>query len=109
MGYKRLCLYTGKFPLVWLASFLKDPSSGCWIWRGRLSKKGYAYARLDGKVVRAHRAVYQAMNAYIVAHWDVDHLCRNRACVNPEHLEQVPRRVNFLRGNGIHNLPKQVV
>lgn len=109
MKNRRLCPYLGKFPLIWLKSFTADPTTGCWVWNGKLSEKGYAYARLDNRLVRVHRAVYQALNAYIIARWDVDHLCRNRACINPNHLEQVPRRVNFLRGNAIHNLPKKQV
>lgn len=72
----------------------------CWQWTASIKKNGYGQFNADGhnRIVRAHRYAYEAMNGPIPAGYDLDHLCRNRACVNPAHLEPVTRRVNLLRG-----------
>lgn len=65
-------------------------SDGCWEWRGRLSRQGYGYFDLDGKAVRAHRIAVQIVTgAPLLRQATLDHLCRNRACVRPTHLEVV--------------------
>lgn len=70
---------------------------GCWNWHGPLTPQGYG--RLWGRP--AHRLSYEAWIGPIGYGLDVDHLCRNRKCVNPEHLEPVTRKVNLSRGVGI--------
>lgn len=73
---------------------------GCWPWRGSIGTRGYGMFRLHsrGPVVRAHRFAYEALVGPIPAGMTLDHLCRNRACVNPAHLEPVSNRENILRG-----------
>lgn len=56
--------------------------------------------RLKGRRVYLHRYTYEAANGPIKATLQIDHLCRNRACCNPKHLEAVTQRVNILRGKG---------
>ena len=75
-------------------------ASGCWRWGGYVSESGYGVARVDGKSKPAHRAVHVALVGTIPQGLDLDHLCRVRDCVNPDHLEPVTRRVNVLRGVG---------
>jgi hypothetical protein len=70
--------------------------NGCWIWRGKRRTKG-GYATYQNTT--AHRFVYKQLVGDVRADWDVDHLCRVRDCVNPEHLEAVTRRENLMRGN----------
>lgn len=70
-----------------------DPSV-CWEWTGTRSAKGYGV--FSG--VRAHRAAYELLVGPIPAGLTIDHLCRNRACINPAHLEPVTNRENILRG-----------
>lgn len=78
-----------------------DRTKDCWNWKGALSGGGYGQVHLkDNKTVRAHRLTYELLVGPIPAGLQLDHLCRNRKCVNPKHLEPVTRRVNILRGVG---------
>lgn len=71
-----------------------DPVSGCWNWSCYIRADGYG--GLDGEL--AHRICYEALRGEIPRKLEIDHLCRNRRCINPAHLEPVTRRVNALRG-----------
>ncbi len=70
----------------------------CWIWQGKISGNGYGHIWLAGKTVGAHRLSYKLLVGAIPSRMTLDHLCRNRACVNPNHLEVVTNRTNLLRG-----------
>ena len=71
---------------------------GCWEWIRSCSSGGYGHAWIDGGHIYAHRLSYEVHKGKIPDGLTIDHLCRNRKCVNPEHLEAVTRRVNNLRG-----------
>ena len=76
--------------------------SGCWEWTSKVQHRdGYGVARLGHKEISAHRLSYALFVGPLIEGLTIDHLCRNRICVNPEHLEQVTRKENTLRGNGI--------
>src|SRR5262249_20449266 len=68
--------------------------SGCWRWIGAINAEGYDTLHRD----LAHRIVYELLVELIPAGLTLDHLCRNRSCVNPGHLEPVPLAINVLRG-----------
>lgn len=76
---------------------------GCWTWTGSTQQGGYGCFWFDDvrRQVPAHRAAWLLLVGDIPAGLDLDHLCRNRACVNPAHLEPVTRRTNLMRGDTI--------
>lgn len=79
---------------------MEENPSGCWVWAGAKSK-GYGTASVKGKQVTVHRAVYEALIGAVPEGMVLDHLCRNKSCCNPEHLEPVTQRVNVLRGTSL--------
>lgn len=72
----------------------------CWEWTA-CKGKGYGLVHFEGKLRVAHRVVYQLLVGKIPEGLTLDHLCRNRSCVNPEHLEPVTQKVNTLRSEAI--------
>lgn len=81
-----------------------EPSTletGCWEWSGCRNPDGYGMVSFNYKIRQVHRIVYEHFVGLIPAGLEPDHLCRNRACSNYEHLEPVTHRVNVLRGEGL--------
>ena len=72
----------------------------CWGWP-HAKLNGYGFVRIDKRPLRVHRVAYELLVGPIPDGMCLDHLCRNRACFNPKHLEVVTRGENVLRGDGI--------
>lgn len=72
----------------------------CWIWIGCVLKGGYGVFEVRGRSLCAHRVSFLLSGKRLSKKLTLDHLCRNRRCVNPDHLEAVSMRVNALRGFG---------
>lgn len=85
-----------------MARVIVDEESGCHIWTGAMNGKGYGQiGRGPGaKMTSTHRAAYELANGPVPPGLQLDHLCRNRRCCNPDHLEPVTARENILRGEG---------
>ena len=77
--------------------YVVNEETGCWEWTSHIVGSGYAGFYFEGKVRRAHRLSFAWANGFL-PDLDIDHLCRVRHCVNPDHLEAVSRRENSRRG-----------
>lgn len=72
--------------------------NGCWLWVGRVDRDGYGAFSVDTRPVKAHRFSYSTFVGAIPDGLQIDHLCRVRHCVRPEHLEPVTLQENLRRG-----------
>ena len=85
------------------AKIMSEPNTGCWRWVGRFGGDKCSYAMIgQGRTSRkAARYIYELFFGSIDPSLVVDHLCRNRWCVNPMHLEPVTQKENVRRGIGL--------
>lgn len=82
---------------LWAKAALPTHPDGCVEWTGAMHSEGYG---MIGSRGYAHRVAYELLVGEIPKGFQIDHLCRNRACMNPNHLEAVTQQVNLRRGNG---------
>lgn len=75
----------------------KEPNSGCWLWLGQVSNRGYGIFRTSkrSKWNFAHRVAYMAAHGSVAPGLDVAHVCHVRSCVNPQHLVAATRSENM--------------
>jgi hypothetical protein len=83
-----------------IKSLIKVDDAGCWNWQGYL-RVGYGTLSIDGRPHLAHRVSYMAYVGPIPVGLHIDHLCRNRRCVNPQHLEPVTPAENNRRAAAV--------
>ena len=79
--------------------YLVNPDTGCWEWQLSRNCNGYGQTGRGGKKQGAHRYYYEQHKGQIPKGMEIDHLCRNRGCVNPDHLEAVSHSINLKRRN----------
>lgn len=85
-------------PYIRFVSSVRSGDGGCWVWARTLNNKGYGVFGANGSTTYAHRWAYEQFVGPIPDGLELDHLCRNRACANPAHLEAVTHQVNQSRG-----------
>lgn len=86
----------------WERFWSKVEIGDCWQWLGGTNQSGYGRFRFSaGHTKVAHRVSYEWLVGPIADGLELDHLCRNRGCVNPDHLDVTDHRTNVLRGDGI--------
>ena len=95
----------GRLPVDRFIEKVSIGTRGCLEWTGSLSPQGYGWFSWNSKATLAHRWIYEAAHGPIPAKLVIDHLCRNRKCVNPAHLEAVPMAENTRRGL-LHDLQR---
>lgn len=78
-------------------SKVEKSEGGCWSWSASCNMDGYGQFLYHGKMCRSHRIAYTWIKGEIPVGFELDHVCRNRKCVNPEHLEAVDHRTNSIR------------
>ena len=87
-----------------LLKHVLENEQGCWIWQKGKTHNGYPLVSVARVMRYAHRLQYERTKGPIPPGMDLDHLCRNRDCINPEHLEPVTRSENLRRGAGAQML-----
>lgn len=89
--------------IVWMVDFWSrvDKTETCWLWLGAKTGPGYGNLVVEGRNWLAHRYSWTITRGPIPEGGVMDHLCRVRHCVNPDHLEVVDHRTNLLRGDTI--------
>lgn len=75
--------------------FIKDESSGCWVWQRSKHKNGYGWLKVFGKVVSAHRYSYEIHKGKIPEGMEILHSCDNKRCINPGHLRVGTHKENM--------------
>lgn len=92
--------------------YLVNEATGCWEWQKRLSEHGYGRLYLGAfpkpTYAPAHRFYYEIEHGPIETGLQIDHLCRNRRCVNPDHMEPVTPQVNSQRRKNARLTPEKV-
>jgi len=79
------------------SKYVVDTTSGCWNWGGVIDPSGYGRFDRTGRPQKAHRVSWELHRGPIPRDLEIDHLCRNIRCVNPDHLEPVTKSENLKR------------
>ncbi len=84
------------------AKWIPEPNTGCWLWTGYVRDNGYGSFAVDSpatKPSKAHRAAWVLYRGPIPKGMCLDHTCRERSCVNPDHLRVVTKQINTIENS----------
>ena len=105
MGLLKLDKYHKQAKERLLSKIQIDDKTGCWNWTGSISQKGYgriAYKYAKGWSFEAYRLSYMLFKKTVLSSkLQIDHICENKRCCNPEHLREVTQQQNILRGASV--------
>lgn len=82
---------------LWSRCAIGSPTD-CWLWVGPIDKGGYGRIGVDYRNRSAHSVAYELVKGPVPVGFELDHICRNRSCINPAHLEPVTHQENMRRG-----------
>lgn len=80
-------------------SYIPEPNTGCWLWTKFANRAGYGQSYMNGRLVYAHRMAWTLYRGPIPEGMFLDHICRVRSCVNPDHLRVVTTRINTIENS----------
>ena len=89
--------------------YIVDDSTGCWLWQKHIAYDGYGRTTRRGRAMTAHRMYWTHMRGEIPDGMVLDHLCGQRSCVNPDHMDIVTRTENIRRSPHVKLSADQVV
>lgn len=79
--------------------YMTEAESGCWLWSNSIDRDGYGRITINKRVIRAHRLFWELEHGTIPKGLVIDHICRTRNCVNPNHLRLATPRQNVLENS----------
>lgn len=79
--------------------YIPEPNTGCWLWLAFVGSNGYGHMGVGGKHIAAHRMAWTLYRGPIPAGMCIDHVCRERTCVNPDHLRVATARMNAVENS----------
>ena len=88
------------------STYPEVPSTPCTLWEGAVQSRGYGSLKIGGKSMLAHRRAWEVARGPIPEGMTIDHLCRQKLCVNPDHMEVVTRGENLRRMNAVVRPPR---
>lgn len=87
----------GRFSFMQM-QIVEGMKNHCWFWDGPVNRNGYSRTTIDGRTIVLHRLIYQIVKGPLTKKKVLDHLCRERRCCNPDHLQPVTAKENTRRG-----------
>ena len=75
-----------------------DRDTGCWEWTSTKNQKGYPRMKIDKVMCGAHRVSYEMFTGPLIDELEMDHICENRGCINPAHIQQISHGDNIRNG-----------